>query len=637
MKKVKIVFVGLLVIFGMMVVNAATKDTTPPVLKSISLKESNKTYNIGDKVYLNLNANDDISGLSYIRLSVDYVEWDEDTTESCAGDESVYDLDNNPYFIVRNCTGNGKYTINKITLVDNANNKATYTNDNENKTDQYLDFNLNYSVKTDRNNSNNPSLESINIDKEALTKNDNAVVKVLLGSDISNVESVFIWFVNKGKSYYVPLDLFYNEAEKAYIGSIPTPPYNGEYTLESVYITTKTGNSVVYVTNKNYDPEHYVEPVKFVVSGALDKLPNIQISKVDYTYRKLVAPNVYKIGIELTEGADLIYNARVLFGLKKDENKNFSEANDKFIEVFLTKDENNKLVGYADINQFNDIGVYYLADVYFNYSFGTDKSGDQLNSEIYKNLKFDKIDLFEIVEDNTYEVISSTTDKELIDKIKGASDNAKIAINSTSSSIVSKEVFDTIKGTNKTIYIESGGIQWVFNGNDIKEAKEIDTSVNFNYLYNDKINSKLSDVVSRGLVINFSDNGKLPGKALIRVKTDYALRDYLGIENLFVYHYINEDNILFNRVAKNISMTEDGYLEFYVDHNSTFVIASHEVDSKYVSDSVDDLALNDSTLSSTSKDKNILMYCILACVLVVLIFIFIVKSKKKKNINKELN
>ena len=181
---------------------------------------------------------------------------------------------------------------------------------------------------------------------------------------------------------------------------------------------------------------------------------------------------------------------------------------------------------------------------------------------------------------------------------------------------------------------------------DNKSARALNQTEKEHHILNSILNAEYSfanryndyDIDMFKLYIDKATNDELDNEIYIDFNLKhYPLRDYLGIENLFVYHYINEDNILFNRVAKNISMTEDGYLEFYVDHNSTFVIASHEVDSKYVSDSVDDLALNDSTLSSTSKDKNILMYCILACVLVVLIFIFIVKSKKKKNINKELN
>lgn len=646
MKKIKFIFVGVLVFFGMMIANAATKDVTPPELKSISLKEGNKTYNVGDKVYLNIDANDDISGISQITLYLENIEWDDDTTGSCSGDEYIYDIQSNPYFVIPRCAGNGKYSIETISLVDNANNKVTYTNDNTNNNNNYLNFDMNYSVKTDRN-TIVPSLQSINIDKDFYKNGENINVKISLDGDSSNIESLDVTFFNKEKDYYFNLctffgELFYNDEGNVWEGSVSVPSINGEYILHSISVTDKKNNNRYYVTNKNHTKEvdansnfYYVEPIKFSVIDGFDKIPEVEVLNIDYNYKKIVAPNIYKIGIKIDDSTNIIQNARITLGLKKDDKKEFNMATDKYIYAYLYKDENGTLSGYVDIDQFNDLGVYYLAEIEFNYF---NNRLDDVSNQISSNLKINRVDLFEIIEDNTYEVISSTTDKELIDKIKKANDNAKIAINSTSYSIVSKDVFASIKGTNKTIYIETGGIQWVFNGNDIKEIKDIDTIVYFSHLYNDPINKKLDNIISKGLVINFADNGKLPGKALIRVKTDYALRDYLGIDNLFVYHYINEDNILFNRVAKNISMTEDGYLEFYINHNSTFVIANKEVETKYISNSVKDLSLNDDSIKSTTENSTnrIVIYSVIGCIAIILIvvFVFVLKKNNNKGLNK---
>ena len=630
--------------FGAIVVKAATRDTAPPTLKSISLKESNKTYSVGDKVYLNIDANDDVSGISNIILNIVAVEWDKDTTGSCSGSEYVYDIEDNPYFSIPTCAGNGKYKIDYVTLEDNAGNSISYTNDINDKGTKYFSFNLNYTVKTDRS-TKIPTLKSITLDKSSYKKDDYVNMKVSFDGDSSNVDSIDVWFSNKEKNQDFVVssfrnDFIYNEENNTYEANIEAPLFNGNYSLQFVMIVDKVGNDNYYTINKNDTKEvdsesnwYYVEPIKFTVSNGFDTVPEVKISKIDYTYRKLVAPNVFKIVLNLEDSANAIYNAKLSIALKKDANKNSNWSNDKYIEAYLYKDKNGNLTGYADIDQFNDIGVYYLADISFNYSYsGRNSVVDS------KNIKFDKVDLFEIIEDTSFDVITSTTDKELVEKIKKAKDDAKIAINSTSSPVVTKDVFDAIKDTNKTIYIETGGIQWVFNGNDIEITKDIDTSVIINYLYNDDINENLKDIVNKGLVINFKKNGKLPGKALIRVKTDYALRDYIGIENLHVYHYKRKDGKIFDGVANNVSMTEDGYLEFYINHNSTFVISSNEVDSKYVSDSVSELALNDnSVISNNSNDSNnnvIIISVICVVIVLLIVLLLIVKRKKKKKNNK---
>ena len=623
--------------FGIVVVKAATKDTTPPVLKSISLKETNKTFNVGDEVYLNIDANDDVSGIANLYVNVENVSSDAEVTSSCSGFQDVYDFISNPYFVIPSCLGNGKYKINYLVLSDNAGNVSSYTSDKSNQSMKYISFNAEFLVKTDRN-TVVPSLKSIKTDKTSYKKGEYVNITISLDGDYSNVERLYATFLNKSKDSYFYVDTFYgdliyNESKGVFEASIEVPSYNGEYVLQDVYIGDKVSNERWYnidrTQTKEAGPEYtsyYVEPIKFSVSGGFDTTPEVKISKIDYTYKKLVAPNIYKIGLKLEDPANIVQGVKILLRMKNNPSR--------CIEAYLYKGEDGNLSGYIDINQFNDVGVYYLDEINLNPFY----SRDEVLNQISSNLKFNKVELFEIIEDNTYDVITSTTDKELIEKIKNVKDDAKIAINSTSASVVSEEVFRAIKGTNKIIYIEAGGIQWIFNGSDIETIKDVDTSVEFNYLYDDDLNISMNNILEKALIVRFAENGELPGKALVRVKTDYALRDYLGYDNLFVYHYLNTKDKKFNRVANSISMTEDGFLEFYINHNSTFVITNNEVDSKYLTKSVKELALNDNSVkvsddgnnSDKDADKTNLIISLVG-IAIFAIVLFAVTRKKKKN------
>ena len=280
-----------------------------------------------------------------------------------------------------------------------------------------------------------------------------------------------------------------------------------------------------------------------------------------------------------------------------------------------------------------------------------ESNGDWVDSDVYdvlnENVKFDKVTLFEVVDSDFYDLVTSTTDKYLISKISEANDNAKIGINAVDDSIIKSEVFQTIKGTNKTIYIESNGIQWVFNGKKINTPKDVDTKITLNVLDDDVLKDKLGKYIDKGIVINFEDNGELPGVALVKIKTDYALRDYIGTSNLQVYHYNKSDDQMFDEVANDISLTKDYDLEFYISHNSSFIISNKKVDEKLVSNSKKDLKINEDNFNdglstdNDNKSENSLFiyiaYIIGGLALIGLIVCIIVLVKRKKNNKANIN
>jgi hypothetical protein len=148
-------------------------------------------------------------------------------------------------------------------------------------------------------------------------------------------------------------------------------------------------------------------------------------------------------------------------------------------------------------------------------------------------------------------------------------------------------VFTALAGTDKTATFTSEGISWQFNGSDIKSdnVKDIDLSVSVSKLSEenqedkdtiDKITDEVEEDKS-ALVLHFANNGTLPGKATIRVKADYALRQYLGTTGLKLYYFDTTENKL---VLVNTNVTlEDDNIIFAIEHCSYYVIVGKSTSS----------------------------------------------------------
>lgn len=131
-----------------------------------------------------------------------------------------------------------------------------------------------------------------------------------------------------------------------------------------------------------------------------------------------------------------------------------------------------------------------------------------------------------------------------------------------------KEWFDAIKGKNKNLVFSNDGIQWVFNGKDItNETKDINLNITTNV-------APAADYGGTGnvLVITFADNGTLPGKAKIRLKADYIIGSGLNL------YYTNGSMISLERSdGKGYQDGDNSWVEFYVTHNSTFLLSKSKL------------------------------------------------------------
>ena len=209
-----------------------------------------------------------------------------------------------------------------------------------------------------------------------------------------------------------------------------------------------------------------------------------------------------------------------------------------------------------------------------------------------------------VISDDT----TSTVDNKYLDKIEKLEEGKSISVDTTSGDKLKAEAFDAIKGRDIDMVVVNDGIQWVFNGKDIiNETKDINTEVKVSKidLFGHEIFAEMFDSDNYAIVIEFANNGLLPGRALVKIKADYALRNYVGDTDLFVYYFDKQEEGL-ETIAKKISLSDEGYYEFYITHNSKYIISKKPVSSKnIVKDSTEDLGnvvLEDGTLAGEVED-----------------------------------
>ena len=176
--------------------------------------------------------------------------------------------------------------------------------------------------------------------------------------------------------------------------------------------------------------------------------------------------------------------------------------------------------------------------------------------------------------------ISNTDATILISIIKNTPDK-ELVVDVTGNKIVAKEVFDAIKGTDKVVIFEQGGLQWSFSGKDITETtKVIDMTVRVAPLSSTASENKgaIAEKANNAdvMVISFAKNGKLPGKATVKIKLDANWLVNKDKNSIRIYYY-NETAKKMETVASGLKVTADGYVEFEITHNSDYIVTDKDL------------------------------------------------------------
>lgn len=220
---------------------------------------------------------------------------------------------------------------------------------------------------------------------------------------------------------------------------------------------------------------------------------------------------------------------------------------------------------------------------------------------------------------------------EILEKISNNTELQNITINLDENVNISRDVFRAIKEKNIKLTINTGENQIIFDGNNIEITKDINAEISYNLVNKDLL---LKEIVQEGVVIDFANNGELPGTALIRIKATEELKQALDMDTILVYYY-NEETKELTQMTDDAIYNEDGYIEFSINHNSKYLLVNKLIEEKEysVTTTNGDVKEKDkvSFLESHKMYVIIIGVSILAIIVVVVILIVDKKVKNKKD------
>lgn len=226
---------------------------------------------------------------------------------------------------------------------------------------------------------------------------------------------------------------------------------------------------------------------------------------------------------------------------------------------------------------------------------------------------------------------NSEITSEILEKISNNTKLQNITINLDENVNISRDVFMAIKEKNIKLTINTGENQIIFDGNNIEITKDINAEISYNLVNKDLL---LKEIVQEGVVINFANNGELPGTALIRIKATEELKQALDMDTILVYYY-NEETKELTQMTDDAIYNEDGYIEFSINHNSKYLLVNKLIEEKEysVTTTNGDVKEKDkvSFLESHKMYVIIIGVSILAIIVVVVILIVDKKVKNKKD------
>ena len=589
--------------------------------------EDNLKYTTGDKVYVD--------------LTLDRYKWEDTVTlyfYSTTSDDKfeaylkeIYS--GKPYFIVPDTAKIGeKYELKHIILWTNGDNGFGYgagpslltdydtveKNDHvfytETDNKKFVTINEKHTPTSDEI-LENIKLLSFQLNDSGAYTNENVYISLKYSGE---VDSAQIWLTNKETGFPYSSEI-YNLNDKSYF-KLEKSLIAGDYSVDRVDFC-KLYNGAYYCTG------FPIDKTTFTIFKSEQKDINlVEIS----IYTNNVKPTDK---VEISINADLQISKATLFFSSDNNDKKFSvnvknlKTNKPYFTLPTIIEDGHYNLQKIIISDNN--GVSQIIEVpNYNGDTYTDENGT-FYEKTYINVKSN--DEKKIKKSLTFN--NEDFDETISKLIKEMDSDATITVDCINSPIVSSNIFKLINETRRKLILQYGDIEWIFNGQDIVNPKNVNVSIlidaidNSNFAKSNIYNKTKNDSL---LTLIFSNNGELPGKALIRINSS-ELDSNFNNKKLYIYYYKNNSEIL-TKIALDIAKKGD-YYEFYINHNSEYIISAKELNKEIVSDDDTYLKLNTAVEDKKKEnEKNENHYNILLIgIIVVLIVVFIVYKSIKKN------
>ena len=431
------------------------------------------------------------------------------------------------------------------------------------------------------------------------------------------------------------------------VGHVPSAIFNypeGKFTLSAILAYDLNGNEINYSKYKiNEDKERgiYWNPLSFDLSFNLKNQESTVEEQSDVTINSLkFSSSSANIGTKVP----VTFDAKVAStSTIKSVHINFADKTTKamFSSYLKSLDKDSYFVVPSVAKE----GTYAIDSIVFT----VESENEKIKTIVVKNTDDKYKEIFDqtltvAISNNENVLYYSTEDLSdvVFETIKNSQENSIIIIDADQESTISSSLFDAIKGTQRQLIINYKNNEWIINGVDIEASKTIDVSMSTYEIKDAKVSNDLKIALDDGsYVVEFTENGELPGTTLIRLKANDLFAE-LDKETYYVY-YLDENNNKLNKVAVELQKSYDGYLEFYISHNSKYVITTKKVtDEKVLGEEEKILEDNKEFESETTtkpeekkESETNMLYAIIGAgsvVIIVLIIVIICMSKKKPKV-----
>ena len=527
MKKAVIISVFILLITGVFVQPEYSHavDTSPPVIKSLVFRNAD---NVQEGGYLEVEADvEDTSGVSWIRLV--FLNDDGHDLDIIAKSESGTVYSGKQIFKGKvSRSKNGTYRLTWIFIEDTIGNSVEF--DNAEAPIDYLVANREITITGASETGGETSSPKI---VSAIVRNPEAVdAKGYLTADIEvkNGKVRDGWMSFEDTTGRVTnLAFGFREPKTGKITvklPIKNRMANGKHILKTVWLTNWIGvkNTVACYTPEK-DRYHYADsdPIEWLADGVITKEINVVnstadviapvINSVTIPATDLVLPTVFKVRVDVTEEDTGISDFYLYFKNEKGHeifapNYRPTEINDKRTGEYTLK---------IPFSPFMGEGVYTLEHISI-----ADGNGNE--HTYYRDSELNEICSCREVTLRSPFVVSYEGVLENVNGILNAAETMKegefAVIDARRSTVIPKAVFESIAGKDITLVFTTEDVEWIFNGKDIikSRCKDIDIATSFSLLKG-KVWGFADD--KKVLAIYFGNNGKLPGKARIRINNEY--------------------------------------------------------------------------------------------------------------------
>ena len=631
-KKITVIALIMVMLLGMLfncVSATSALNVNKPQLNKLEI-EGRRKLNIDEKLKLNIETTGDVyfttvliknknvsSQNVLISVQDGYVDF------SRRGSQKIYEGENYIDAIFFNSNGQGQ--------------SVWYSLDGRNDS-----IKMNYDTTFTLTIGEKPTLTKMYIDgNTTLTKNDKLNLKIETTGDVNFVT---VGIKNKNvESQNILIKVGEDGIDLSKLGSQKI--YDGENYIDSVFLNPSTeGVYTWYSLEGRSDSQKLDFNVSFTLTNGNSGTTSGATNPIDVTTEKA---NIVLSSVSLDK-TEAKLNDKIKVNLVTD--KKIVSASLIFKGTTADSEES-MMVNLKDLNGNPYFVVPFTTsagDYELNYIILKDADGNEAQyrkgEEYYsiKHFDFDSVLKIknEVTDGNLLDLDNDKITDEVINKIKALDSNIVIGINASNNNpTIDQKLFEAIQKTDKTIIVRYQDIEWVFNGLNITNPKSINIATT---LCNANIEKDLNNVIKRGLAVIFPSNGQLPGKCQMKIYNTGVVGEIMKKQNANIYFY-NEATRKYEVIDLNTKLQEDGYYEFYIDHNSTYVLTTDKIDDQYI----ETKAENQNVVSANSKEIQdaenaiiisqqvaiilaVVIGCIVILAIVCIVASFVSKGKKDK-------